>query len=163
MSARAAWRLETLGFQQIFRYTAGKVDWLAAGLATEGTQASVPRVGSLARHDVPTCRLDERVVDVSRRVRGTGWELCVVVNERNVVLGRLTHDALERDADATAEQVMEPGPVTYRPHEVAKDAARKLAERHVKSVLVTTADGELIGLFRAEDALSAARTDGDEA
>ncbi len=152
MSARAAWRLESLGFAQVYRYTAGKVDWMATGLPIEGTKASVPRVGSLAHRDVPTCRLDERVGDVCNRVRASRWELCVVVNERHVVLGRLRCETLDADPDALAGHVMESGPVTYRPHEVAEDAARTLAERHVKNVLVTTADGELIGVFRPEDA-----------
>jgi CBS domain-containing protein len=151
MSARAAWRLETLGFEQVFRYAPGKADWMAAGLPIEGSRASIPRVGSVARRDVPTCRLDERVGDVSARVRAAGWDLCVVVNQVNVVLGRLARAALDGDVDATVETVVEPGPVTYRPDVVAEDAARRLGERHVQSVLVTTGDGELIGVFRAED------------
>ncbi len=150
MSSRAAWRLEALGFEQVFRYTAGKVDWMAAGLPIEGTKASVPRVGGLARRDVPTCRLDDEVGLVSRRLRATDWDLCVVLNEARIVLGRVT---LETDQHTTMAQVMDPGPVTYRPHEIADEAARKLAARNVRSVLVTTSDGELIGVFRAEDVL----------
>jgi len=34
LSARAAWRLETMGFQEVYRYTPGKADWLAAGFET---------------------------------------------------------------------------------------------------------------------------------
>src|SRR5216683_1666901 len=59
MSKRAAWRLETLGFEQVHHYTPGKEDWMAAGLPIEGSKASIPRVGGVARRDVPTCRLDE--------------------------------------------------------------------------------------------------------
>lgn len=148
MSARAAWRLETLGFTQVYRYTAGKADWMAAGLPIHGTKTGVPTVGDLARRDVPTCRLDERLDAVRGRVRDGGWEVCVVVNERNVVLGRIKRAALEGAAEASVEAVMDAGPVTYRPNEVAADAAQRLAARHVASVLVTTSDGELIGLFR---------------
>ncbi len=151
MSARAAWRLETLGFQQVYRYTAGKADWFAAGWPIEGERAGVPRVGDLAHRDIPTCRLEERLGTVRARVLAGGWELCVVVNEQNVVLGRLKRDALDADPEATAETAMEAGPVTYRPNEVAAEAAKRLAERHVPSVLVTTSDGELIGLFRRDD------------
>src|SRR5712692_3519027 len=114
MSKRAAWRLETLGFEQVHHYTPGKEDWMAAGLPIEGSKASIPRVGRVARRDVPMCRLDERVGDVSARVRANGWDLCVVLNEGNIVLGRLRPPLLEGDADATVEMVMEPGPVTYR-------------------------------------------------
>ena len=39
LSARAAWRLESMGFQEVYRYTPGKADWLAAGWETQGTQA----------------------------------------------------------------------------------------------------------------------------
>ena len=44
MSPRAACRLELLGFTQVYDDVAGKADWLAHGLPTEGEQAQVPRV-----------------------------------------------------------------------------------------------------------------------
>lgn len=43
MSARAAWRLEQLGFERVFRYTPGKADWAAAGLPMEGTDGPPAR------------------------------------------------------------------------------------------------------------------------
>src|SRR2546425_461639 len=36
MSPRAAWRLERLGYGPVHDYVGGKVDWLAAGLPSEG-------------------------------------------------------------------------------------------------------------------------------
>ena len=36
MSPRAACRLESLGFGEVYDYVAGKLDWMAAGLPTEG-------------------------------------------------------------------------------------------------------------------------------
>jgi CheY-like chemotaxis protein len=39
MSPRAACRLETLGFDQVYDDSAGKTDWLAHGLAVEGADA----------------------------------------------------------------------------------------------------------------------------
>ena len=42
----------------------GELDWLAAGLPTEGLNAERPRAGDVARMDVPTCRLDEPVGEV---------------------------------------------------------------------------------------------------
>src|SRR5579884_3423720 len=79
MSPRAAWRLESLGFRQVYDYTAGKLDWMAAGLPTEGTGAARPRAGDLARKEVPTCGLDERLGEVRDRVRARGWKVAVVV------------------------------------------------------------------------------------
>jgi rhodanese-related sulfurtransferase len=39
MSPRAVWRLEAMGFSRVYDYAVGKVDWMAAGLPTEGTNA----------------------------------------------------------------------------------------------------------------------------
>ena len=56
MSPRAACRLESLGFGQVFDYVPGKADWMAAGLAMEGPLAEGPRAGDVMRTDPPTCR-----------------------------------------------------------------------------------------------------------
>ncbi len=152
MSARAAWRLEGLGYEEVYRYTAGKADWMAADLPVEGTRADVPRVGSVARRGVPICALDDRLGDVVLRAEAAGWPLAVVVNEAHVVLGRVDLANLDRSASsAPVEEVMEEGPVTYRPSMLAVEAAGRLRERDVPYVLVTTSDGELLGVFFAED------------
>jgi hypothetical protein len=43
MSPRAASRLESIGFEQVCDYVAGKADWGSAGLALEGAQGSETR------------------------------------------------------------------------------------------------------------------------
>ena len=85
MSPRAAWRLESLGFGEVYDYVDGKVDWMAAGLLTEGTSTQHPRAGSTARKDVPTSSLTEKLGDVRTRVRALGWDSVVVVNTSRVV------------------------------------------------------------------------------
>ena len=60
MSARAAWRLESLGFTHVYRYTAGKMDWRASGLPIEGQFADEPCAKDIARRDVPTFLLLRR-------------------------------------------------------------------------------------------------------
>src|SRR2546428_8998915 len=55
LSARAAWRLETMGFQEVYRYTPGKADWLAAGWGNQGTHAEKERVPQTSHQDGPTC------------------------------------------------------------------------------------------------------------
>src|SRR3989442_4113852 len=99
MSPRAAWRLESLGFGGVYEYTVGKLDWLAAGLPTEGTNANRPRAGGLARKDVPTCALEERLSVVRDRVSRQGWEAAVVINEERVVFGLLRAKGLAWDCD----------------------------------------------------------------
>src|SRR4030095_9932633 len=91
LSARAAWRLESMGFQEVYRYTPGKADWLAAGFETEGTQAQKPRNRNMIQQAVPTCSLRERLEDVKSR-RRQNQDICVVVNDRNIVLGVIQGD-----------------------------------------------------------------------
>ena len=40
-----------MGFRDVSDYVDGKVDWMAAGLPTEGTNAQRPRAGTVARRD----------------------------------------------------------------------------------------------------------------
>ena len=92
LSARAAWRLEGMGFQEVYRYTAGKADWLAAGWETEGASKNLPRLKQYLQKDVFTCGLRERLEDVKSR-RRPNQDLCVVVSERNIVLGAIRGEA----------------------------------------------------------------------
>jgi CBS domain-containing protein len=105
MSPRAACRLETLGFTAVYDYTAGKADWLAAGLPTEGTAATTLRPGALARTDVPTCAPDETVAIAHRRVATSGEDRCVVTDPDGRLLGLLPRD----DADAALVQAHQAG------------------------------------------------------
>jgi CBS domain-containing protein len=146
MSPRAAWRLESLGFPQVFEYAAGEADWLAFGLPSEGRDADTFRVGQIARRDVPTCSLHERVSDIRDRVAATGWDECLVVNDQRVVLGRLRGSALEAPVDTMAEVVMEPGPTTTRPDEPLTKLVPRLRDTHVARIIVTTPDGRLVGI-----------------
>src|SRR5918995_3698730 len=146
MSPRAAWRLESLGFTQVFEYVAGKADWLAFGLPTEGRDADTPRAGQIARRDVPTCSLRERVGEIRDRVAAAGWDECLVVNDQRVVLGRLRGSALEAPAETMAEVVMEPGPTTTRPDEPLTKLVPRLRDKHVERIIVTTPDGRLVGI-----------------
>jgi CBS domain-containing protein len=131
---------------------AGELDWLAAGLPTEGRNADVPRAGDVARPDVPTCRLDEPIGQVRKRVRAAGWDACVVVNDGRVVLGLLRAEELRRGQDEPIEQVMRPGPSTFRPHVPIEELAHLMIHHDLPSSPVTTSDGRLVGLLRREDA-----------
>jgi hypothetical protein len=129
MSPRAAWRLESLGFTEVYHYVPGEADWFAFGLPMEGARAEEPRAGQLARQDVPRCGLSEKVGAVRDRVQIAGWDICVVVNEETVVLGLLRERELAADPDATVERVMRSGPATYRPDALVAGVAERLEER----------------------------------
>src|SRR5258708_21074506 len=95
MSPRAAWRLESLGFTEVYDYAAGKADWLAWGLPREGRAAQVPTVGDVAMRDVATCGLADRIAEAKARAQAASVAAGVVVNERPVVLGLLRTQDLE--------------------------------------------------------------------
>ena len=54
MSLRAAWRLESLRFTEVYDYVAGEADWFASGLPGEGRDGAIPFAGDVARRYVPT-------------------------------------------------------------------------------------------------------------
>jgi len=132
----------------VYDYVAGKADWGAAGLPREGAQAERPSAGGAADRDVPTCRLDNDLPAVRSRVRPSGWEICVVVNEHRVVLGRLGRGALAADDDLTVEEAMSEGPGTVRPDTPLDELLERLAKRNLTTAIVTTSDGRLVGAVR---------------
>jgi CBS domain-containing protein len=151
MSARAAWRLESLGFTRVYRYTPGKDGWLASGLPTEGVDAATPRAGDVADPDTPTCAVHDRLGDVRDRLSAVGATNCIVVNDQRVILGRVRGESLAGDAGQTAEAVMEAGPTTVRPSEPLDALIGRMRQRRVGSIIVSTAYGVLVGILRRED------------
>ncbi|MGI8562528.1 MAG: CBS domain-containing protein [Candidatus Dormibacter sp.] len=157
MSPRAAWRLESLGFGDVYDYENGKLDWLAAGLPTEGTNASRPRAGDVSRKEVPTCGIKERLRDVANRVRGQGWDAAVVVSGERVVLGLLRSKELSKEPDQPVEAAMRPGPSTFRPFVAIDEMARFMTEHNLESAPITTSDGRLVGLLLRGDVVARPR------
>ena len=80
MSPRAAARLETLGFTKVYDYEAGKSDWLAAALPSEGSLADMPAAGDVIRGGDIVCHLGERLGDAVARLRAAGKDACIVVD-----------------------------------------------------------------------------------
>jgi Mg/Co/Ni transporter MgtE len=153
MSPRAAWRLESQGFGEVYDYVAGKLDWMAAGLRTEGTNTAHPRAGDVSRKDVPTARLVERLGEVRAHARAAGWDAVVVTNNERVVLGLLRSKELDKNPDLTMEQAMRPGPSTFRPHVAINEMAEYMAKHMLESSPITTSDGRLVGLLLQKDAI----------
>jgi CBS domain-containing protein len=152
MSPRAAWRLESLGFSEVYDYVAGEADWLAMGRPSEGREVGQRRAWPPARRDVPTCGVRELLGEVRQRVQGTGGEACIVVNAERVVLGRVRGAAWNGPDDATVEDVMEAGPTTVRPNEPLAALTERMQKHGTRSVLVTTSDGRLVGVLERGDA-----------
>jgi CBS domain-containing protein len=150
MSPRAAWRLQALGFEQVYDYEGGKMDWMAFWLPWEGSTRAEPRLGDLLHGDVPRCSPSDRLADVSALMTA-GWSLCAVVNEEGILLGRLRRRQLDQNPEARADQVMENGPSTYRPDSTAKELLERMKSRGFESAFVSDPDGRLWGLVSRVD------------
>lgn len=138
-----------MGFSAVYDYVTGKADWLAAGLPTEGEGPRRPRVGDMMDPTVPTCTPDQRVRDVAQRL-GSEWDTCVVINDNRIVQGRLRRDRLDTNDDRAVEEVMEPGPATVRADADLTETTERMKQRGVKSLIVSTPDGALLGALRTE-------------
>jgi predicted transcriptional regulator len=148
----------------VYDYVHGKVDWMAAGLPTDSTDAERLRAAEVARSDAPTCRLDEPIERVRERARAAGWDASVVMNDERVVLGLLRRAELDSEDGQPVERVMRPGPSTFRPDVAIQEIAHFMMDHDLPTSPITTSDGRLVGLLRREDAARAAhqnrRTDG---
>jgi Mg/Co/Ni transporter MgtE len=146
LSRRAAARLERLQIENVCVYVGGKQDWLAFDFPVEGELASAQTAGRLAQRNVPVCAPDDKLGEAQRRAQRAGWQECVVVDEQRVVMGLLDKKAL------AAEQIMDPAPLTFRPHLTRETVAEYMKKKNMDAVLVTNSDGKLIGLVRYQDA-----------
>jgi hypothetical protein len=150
MSPRAATRLAQLDFD-VYDYALSKVDWMAHGLPVEGTGAALPTALIFVRDDVATCSLDDRAEDIKRRIEDSPYGFALVLADR-VVLGRVRRSRLDdAHGSANAEVLMEPGPSTTRPHTDAHGLADTLRRSGAHTMIVTTPDGDLIGVVRLAD------------
>lgn len=123
------------------------MDWMANAFPVEGRAASQPRAGDRAQA-VPTCGLADQVGGVRRAVEAAGSDRAVVVNEAGVIAGALPPEALRGEPAARAEDVMHPGPATFRPGISVEELSRWLTDHGRQSALLSDSEGRLMGLFR---------------
>lgn len=155
MNARAACRLETLGFPEVYRYAPGKADWKAAGLPVQRAAREQPTAGELARRDVPICGLDDELSTARAAAEQHGSSYCLVISDDRVVLGRLRGEALEAPAATPVSALMEEGPTTTRADDLGEDLVERMTKAGVMTMVVTDPDGALIGVFHRSDAEAA--------
>jgi CBS domain-containing protein len=152
MSPRAACRLATLGFTEVYDYVAGKLDWLARNQPVDGTAANTPTIGRHLRHNVVLARPEHRIADVRDRVARSPYRFALVTTADGILLGRLRSTTLDQaDPPAPADTVMEAGPSTLRPHLSAADVAARLRDKHLTYAIVTDPDGRLLGTVHPAD------------
>ena len=138
---------------EVYDFTAGKVGWLASGLPREGANTDVLYAGDVVDPDPPTCALTATAGEVIAQLADGRYGFCLVVNDHGIVLGRVRRSKLsETDEEATVADVMEGGPSTVRANVRADDLVGRLAKRDLKTAVVTTPAGALLGVFHRADA-----------
>jgi CBS domain-containing protein len=153
MSPRAAWQLEAYGFSEVCDFVDGKLEWISHGLPLEGTGPHFAVAGEIADGDaVLACRIGDRLGDVARALDAVPYDYCVVLNDHDIVLGRIRKRNLHGPDDAAVKHVMEPGPTTVRASEPAKGLLERMRKKNVQAVIVTTNKGRLMGTV-TQDAL----------
>ena len=131
----------------MYDYVAGKIDWIAMGMPTEGMLTETT-IQQLVR-EVPTCELGENLVDVKARI-SEDWNISVVVDPQIIVLGLLDLAHLQ-DSRGSIEDLMNPAPLTLRPSVLIDEALEYFEQYHPTFALVTRSTGELIGAVRKKD------------
>jgi CBS domain-containing protein len=145
MSARAAWRLEQIGFVDVHDYDAGRKDWQEAGLPTEGTDPRGPIVADATTVDPPTCGPDE-TVGAARALMGESPQV-IVVNGTGVILGVMRKERWEAPDDSAVGDAMRLGPSTVRPGSLLAPLIERMKRKDTNSVLVSDPEGRLIGVL----------------
>ena len=148
-AARA--RLDALGFEAVYDYAPSKVDYLARGLPRDGEKATEQRAADLLRDDVVRCGLSDPIDRIRDQVEASPYGFALVLDEHEVLLGRLRSSALQGDAGKTAEEAMEPGPSTIRADTSVSKLRERLEGGGLSFAIVTTPDGVLMGIVCRAD------------
>ena len=151
MSPRAAWQLEAMGFSDVYDFVDGKIEWISHGLPVEGSGPHFAVAGEIADRDaVLACRIGDRPGEVARALETVPHDYCVVLNDHDIVLGRMRKKNLRGSDETAVEHVMEPGPTTVRASEPAKGLLERMRDKKVPAVIVTTNKGRLMGTVTQE-------------
>jgi Mg/Co/Ni transporter MgtE len=137
-----------MGFNDVYDYAAGKANWIAMGLPTERRDTQ-PRIEQVARKDVPTCGVHDRLSQVRAKLP-EGWNVCVVLNADRIVLG-LVDFFDQLDESQSIEEVMRPAPLTFRPGRPVAQVCEYLETKNVPVALITTSAGQFIGILRRDE------------
>lgn len=120
-----------------------------AGREVDGEHGGRPPVAVLAR-PVPTIPLGTTVAEAVD-ARG-GAPFLLVVNDRGIVLGKVLARSLESPSDDPVDTVLIEGPTTVRAGEPLPELLERMDRAATASVVVTSNQGELLGVLFADDA-----------
>jgi hypothetical protein len=101
-----------------------------------------------ARRDVVTCGLGDAAGALRAEIDASPYGFALVVAPAGIVLGHLRRSALDAAGDATAEDLMEPGPSTVRADVAPRALRERLEQRGLQTAVITDPGGHLLGVAR---------------
>lgn len=143
-------RLEAPGFEQVYDHTAGIADWEAASLNVDGTEDPGLRISDATQPVVPSTHPHETVGIARQRASEAGCDKALVVDCGGVGVGRIRGLAWGADAELAVDTVMELGPTTVRSNGSLHTLLERMDKRGTRLVVVSEAQGRLIGVVVAE-------------
>ena len=147
----------------MYDFAVGRAAWAAAALPLEGALAGLPTAADAARRDVFTCALGESITGMTEIMASKGQDDCIVLNDQGIVMGRTRRRAIENSSgNAVVEDVMEVGPTTVRPDEPLEALVDRMRRRGVRSIVVATLEGRLLGVLYRDEAEAILGVDASE-
>jgi len=128
----------------------GKSEWRELGHPMEGAGPFRYVAGQVLKPVTATCGPDAIAGDVRDILRSS--PVCVVVNEHRVVQGRVRPKDLPAEDDARVADFMQLGPATVQRREELSGLVERMKDKGVRTILVTTPKGELLGMLDRDDA-----------
>lgn len=128
----------------------GKSEWRGLGLPMEGTGPFRQVAGQVLKPVRATCGPDALAGDIRDMLESS--PVCVVVNEHGVVLGRVRRKELPAENDARVVDFMRLGPATVQRREELSGLVQRMQDKGVRTILITTPKGELLGMLDRGDA-----------
>ncbi len=111
-----------------------------------------PPAMDLLRTDVATCHLDEPADEVRGRIRDPDVDFAVVTDDAGHVLGKVLARVLDDATDDTSvEAILVEGPTSTRADVDPGEMLHRMEHARTSTVLVTTGQGELLGVLVRDD------------
>ena len=121
----------------------------------EGRTAGRRRAIDVARNDVPMARPNQRLRDVQGEMMTAEVDLCLVLDDQGVLLGRVDGMPVGVDVDAAIGDVMRLAPATVKPDTFLHDLVDDLRQSRFQRTILTAREpheaGRCLGVLLLSD------------
>jgi hypothetical protein len=110
------------------------------------------------RDDAVRCAPTDRGGDVLESIKRSPYPFALMTSDDGTLLGRVRASRLSPGSEESVWGNAEPGPKTFRPHHSAGTVAKHLVEKDLRWAIVTTPEGQVLGVASRVDLERAAKT-----